>query len=301
MKGKIIILFILSCCVFDHVRGQEYQFEKNGIMFRVIQDPTEAAIMGKVNVTANQDNPYEGSIVIPAGITDGNEKNADRYSVVGIDDRAFSNCSGLTSVKLPISVEHIGKFAFEGCNNLRTVEIPYGKMKTIDEYAFYESGIETISIPSCIRKIEESAFCSCPKLREVNFSDGLTTIGDGAFYYCPSLKQVELPNTLKKLANNAFSKCEHLEIVVLPETLKSIGESAFFQCERLSTITIPPSVVFIGDDAFSCCTSLNLIVNKSTHINLTSEKEKNRIFCSRGLFGCKNMIDNVKIVDDSKQ
>lgn len=41
-----------------------------------------------------------------------------------IGERAFGNCSGLTSVTIPNSVTFIGRFAFENCSGLQKVIVP---------------------------------------------------------------------------------------------------------------------------------------------------------------------------------
>ena len=59
-----------------------------------------------------------GAIIIPSTLSG--------YPVTHICYRAFSGCSGLTSVTIPDSVTSIGKGAFYGCNGLTSVRIPDG-------------------------------------------------------------------------------------------------------------------------------------------------------------------------------
>jgi hypothetical protein len=58
-----------------------------------------------------------------------------RVSTIGI--YAFRNCTSLTSVIIPDSVEIIGSGAFRGCSSLTSVTIP-SWVTSIEIYAFYD-------------------------------------------------------------------------------------------------------------------------------------------------------------------
>ena len=62
-------------------------------------------------------NVYRGDVVIPSSI----KYNGNTYKVTGIDNYAFSGCSGLTSIVVPPSVTTIGKTIFRGCFNLEKI------------------------------------------------------------------------------------------------------------------------------------------------------------------------------------
>ena len=57
------------------------------------------------------------SLAIPATIT----HEGQTYPVTSIIANAFTNCSGLTAVALPESVNYIGAYAFLGCRQLRRI------------------------------------------------------------------------------------------------------------------------------------------------------------------------------------
>lgn len=159
----------------------------------------------------------------------------------------------------------------------------------IAPYAFKNSGIATVSLPSTIELIGESAFTNCSnlqfvyglenctnlkeikantfsyciKLCEVKFPNNIESIGRAAFLECENLRYVyglENCTKLTEIKDEAFSNCHNLEKIELPFGLKKIGASAFRYCyENLKSINIPTSVTSIGDYAFAICFSLKSI------------------------------------------
>ena len=53
-------------------------------------------------------------------------------TVTAIGDRAFSDCSGLTEIKIPKTVTKIGEHAFAYCNKLAKINLPE-KLESIPE------------------------------------------------------------------------------------------------------------------------------------------------------------------------
>ena len=79
---------------------------------------------------------------------------------------AFSDCTALTSIEIPASVETIEAAAFKGCSSLATVTFENGsQLKTIGGGS-YSSGafsdctaLTSIEIPASVETIEAAAFC----------------------------------------------------------------------------------------------------------------------------------------------
>jgi hypothetical protein len=108
-------------------------------------------------------------------------------NVTSIGERAFSNCTGLTSVVIPNSVISIGSYAFNKCSGLTSVEIP-NSVTSIGDWAFgYCSSLTSVEIPNSVTSIGGYAFYSCSGLTSVVIGNSVTSIGDSAFYGCTNV------------------------------------------------------------------------------------------------------------------
>ena len=162
---------------------------------------------------------------------------------------AFSDCTALTSIEIPASVETIEATAFKRCSKLTTVTFEKGsQLKTIGggySSSYYHgafsdcSSLTSIEIPASVETIEAAAFSDCSQLATVTFEKGsqLKTIGGGGSSYYGAFGQ------LKNLMTVDMSACTQV---------KTIGESAFDGDSELRLFKIgtetPPTC---GRDAFS--------------------------------------------------
>ena len=163
----------------------------------------------------------------------------------------------------------IGERAFYGCSSLATVTIVGADDGTsvlgaIDQYAFYGTGITSITIPASVTSIGEKAFSGCSSLIAVTIvgaddgSSALVTIGNYAFEES-GIKSIIIPSGVTAIGMNTFYSCTSLSSVTLPSTLTTIGKYAFYGCSKLKTINIPESVTYIGEYAFGSCSLLTSI------------------------------------------
>ena len=217
---------------------------------------------GRVKITG-----YNGgaeTVVIPDTI--------DGKSVTSIGRRAFEGCTNLKSITIPNSVTEMGRRAFSGCSSLIG-----------------------IAIPDSVTEIGKYAFDGCKSLTSITIPDGVTSIGDGAFYNCSSLTEIKvasensnyvsvngvlynkdkttiicypvgkkgnnykIPDGVTKVGSSAFIGCSSLTSITIPNSVTEIGYSVFEGCTNLKSITIPNGVTSIGDSAFEGCTSLKSI------------------------------------------
>ena len=90
-------------------------------------------------------------------------------------------------------------------------------------------------------------------VQNVEFGNGVTSIGNYALRYCHSLASVSIPNGVTSIGNYAFYYCFSLASVSIPNGVTSIGNYAFYNCYSLASITIPNGVTSISNYAFGNC------------------------------------------------
>ncbi len=191
--------------------------------------------------------------------------------VTSIGGLAFSACSNIENMELPVSVTSIGNGAFSGCKSLKNINIPTN-VTSIGDAAFQEcSNLTSIEIPNSVKDIKDYTFSGCNKLKDVKIPDGIKTIGEYAFGECTDLLSIIMPDSITDVEKSAFWKCESLSNVKLSAKLKSIKSSVFSECIVLSNIEIPESVTSIEDGAFNGCDKLNNIEIPRTVTSLSDE------------------------------
>ena len=156
-------------------------------------------------------------------------------SVTSIGDKAFYNCSSLTSVTIGNGVTSIGDYAF--CNAALTSIVVPDNVTFIGKGAFsdMEETLKSAVIGSGVKELN-ATFVECMSLESVILSEGLETIGDEVFNGCNSLNSVNIPHSVTSIGYAAFAGCLPLESIVIPSGVTTIGEYAFGFCISLTTV-----------------------------------------------------------------
>ena len=116
--------------------------------------------------------------------------------------------------------------------------------------------VTNVKIDPSVVDIPSYAFSHWKELVEVEFCEGLQTIGQSAFKCCRSLKSIHVPFTVKVISLEAFAQCDSSTKIELCKGLQAIGELAFKCCRTLKSIRIPFTVKVISRGAFAHCDSL---------------------------------------------
>lgn len=203
----------------------------------------------------NSDNPY----VVLVNIVSKNVGSFDILDTTNVIlDSAFKNCSNLTDVVIPENIRYIGYGAFSGCNNLKSMTLPFVGFKT--KGSTQNSNTANLSYPfGYIFGTESYDFTCSTQYYYEYLSDGSSYIRNSAnFAIPPSLKTVTI--TGGEIVNEDFYNCYNLTDVIIGDKVTKIGYQAFYYCSNIKNITIGSGVIEIGNSAFTNCSSLTSIV-----------------------------------------
>lgn len=191
--------------------------------------------------------------------------------VKSIAANAFYGKFSLTNISLPESITAIGENAFYMCSYLASVTFrgTSDQPLTIGDYAFWSTGLHTLTLPDRPITIGAYAFAEISYYSYETYDDeslaaldlgGTVSIGDYAFYKTGEALELTIPATVKTIGNHAFEGSDYtryLTSVTFEEgsALETIGAYAFSKA-KISSFRVPASVTLIGAYAFSDCNDL---------------------------------------------
>lgn len=145
-------------------------------------------------------------------------------------------------------------------------------------YAFYDSGITSLTLPKELTDIDYSAFDECDDLEEIIVDENNPNFSSyqGILYNKDYTQMLYVPKGIKgdidvhdgvtvigypSLATQGvgFAGCKYVSSVNIPSSVTIIGWYAFSVCESLKSVNIPSSVNTVSPSAFRYCYSLSSI------------------------------------------
>lgn len=159
-----------------------------------------------------------------------------------IGEYAFVGCVDLKTLNIPSSVTEIREGAFYGCTSLSEIKVDAnnGKYLVVDN---------CLIIPHEMRLVQG---CKSSVISEEYEIDGetkqLLSISKHAFAGCTGITEIYIPSTVESLAAGSFDGCTSLNKIVVANDELVLNGDVFSGCAAIDDITIPMSLLdyFIG-------------------------------------------------------
>ncbi len=175
---------------------------------------------------------------------------------------------GIRRIILPDNITEFGEFAFYGLT-LETINIP-SSLRKLGKNCFDENrwlSVNPLIIPEGVTEIPTQCFETCYKLKKVVLPSTIKTIGIFAFFDS-SVDDMNFPEGLDSIGYLSMHGTRLTE-VVLPKTIRTIGNEAFADNVKLKRVVLPEGLTEIPDKLFSECIELEqtVIPESVTKIN----------------------------------
>lgn len=181
--------------------------------------------------------------------------------------------AGCSASQIPAdgSITTIEDYAFAHCRTLTGITLPEG-ITAIGSYAFYGTGLTTVTIPGSTTHLGEAAFSSCPNLARIavaSGSDSFVSDPQGVLYHQDATTLIcapgalagdyTIPSTVTCIEPKAFQGCVALTKVTIPGSVATMGQEAFSGCSALAEVDVKAGVTNLSDRAFASCVALTKI------------------------------------------
>lgn len=194
------------------------------------------------------------------------ESHRIKEGVRVICNEAFEGCCNLRQIELPSSLNFIGENAFRGCVKLNEIVLPDSLVYIGDGAFDCEDRLSVckrdyplnVCIPPSVIMIEGNPFCNNTKIEchnvRFNVVDDVLYSADGTVLisYCSSADVFYIPDGVIRIGVAAFRRA-HLRKVLFPSTMEIIDKRAFEDAHIDEDIVLPSSLKEIREDAFNWC------------------------------------------------
>ncbi|MBQ7818419.1 MAG: leucine-rich repeat protein [Bacteroidales bacterium] len=299
LKSVIACILVLTV-LFSIGTISAFATSSNGFEYEIVDD--EVTITGYTGSTS--------TLNIPSSV--------NGYPVTAIKENAFKDCTTVDSISLPTTLKSIGANAFlktafykdknNWDNNVLYVgdalidtdyklvgacDIKEGTRIIADSAFMLSNSVTSVSIPSSVQYIGDSALINCDKLSEINVSkdndffsslngvllnkeqthliaypndadrtvysvpDSVVVIENRAFKYSLNISTISMPQSVSCIGEEAFAYCKSLTNIHLPDNLTELSNGVFDHCNSLKYLILPSKAEAVGDNAFKWCSSLN--------------------------------------------
>lgn len=205
--------------------------------------------------TGSKDNPYIALVyVTDTTVTDFTLHPDTRI----ICDYAFDGCDNLETVNFNDKLYRIQGNAFADCTKITSLTLPQS-VRHIDDEAFKNCPVTTLNIPSEILSVGENAFAANKATTNYN---GITYIGNTdnpylvATGYLPDTTNANFHEQTAVIAARSFVG-SNVKVANMPQGLRTVCREAFYDCDNLLQVNFNKnSNVTTESCAFADCSAL---------------------------------------------
>ena len=263
-RSKLFALTLaLMASVASFAYEFEYvnDFHIDGFGYKIISVNTPDDGEGYVSLIEIAD--CKKDVVIPKYVSYGDR--GFHVTTFGMGSVVFTNdaSSVVESITIPKTTSVINKNALAGCPNLKTVvvdsENPYYDSRencnaiiTTSQNPYFTpntliAGCKTTIIPNSVTEIGDNAFYNS-SLESITIPTGVAKIGHSAFNKSNLLSSVTLPATLTAIGDWAFDDCNNLkEVICYAPQPPTISKYTFSDISP--TVYVPKNTVTIYQNA----------------------------------------------------
>ena len=208
-------------------------------------------------------------------------------SVKTIENNAFQNCTGFTTIVIKPNITSIENNAFNGCTSItgfpieesdETLELGFNSSST--RGLFYDCPLQSVFIGRLLSyptgySNARSPFANIKTLKKAHLGNPVTKIQNYLFYDCTELETMEYNSNCKPtvVGEYSFYGCKGLKNIVIPAKVTSVGQYALANCSAMAELTsmaaVPPTCnnyAFDGIDKSTC----KLIIPEGTKADYQS-------------------------------
>lgn len=240
--------------------GERWIFT-DGLQYNYDADTDSMIVVGIGSAT--------GSIILPYGY--------DGKFVKSVGESAFEKVKNLTGITFPGSVTTVGAKAFKN-SGLTSIKFAEG-LEKIGKQAFYGcNDVKSLAIPRTLTSSGEEAFYGCRGITRVDITDLESwckiSFGPAAGNPCfhahylylngDLLTNANIPEGIGGINNYAFTGCYEIKRVTIPNSVTVIGSQAFYDNRALKTVILGRGVKNCQSDAFGGWNSIEAVYYRGT-------------------------------------
>lgn len=211
--------------------GKTFNFseDENTVLQKILKDFEVGTVPNattKAKIMCNVTSEDAGSELAVPKIIKANTDGTVRAAFYGKDARVEVYVTGKSGTDTGAVTSKLNVTTFKdtstntaAVDTARTVVVGEGVTELCDQCFSGYKQLESVTLPSTMKRLNSSAFSSCSKLATINLPAGLEEIGDSCFSVSTALTKVTIPASIRKIGKDAFAGSDDGKEIYIEMTL----------------------------------------------------------------------------------